>query len=287
MRPLLSGWTLTSCRQAGVADRSGETTLWTDQSSPLSVSKVVQAGIELFRLRYGDSMCVDLLPGRRLRASVTKDVSQRELDHFIADQVIPRTLADAGHLVLHGGAVRRDTCVALVVGVSGRGKSTLCASFGESDLLGDDAMIVSLGEDVEIRAVYRSLRLLPDSLFALYGSSQRSVPIADDAAKHEVTLPTVAGSADVGRTLNAIFILDKRDDHGAISCRTADPAEACMAVTENSFALDPSNIGQARQRLDRASLLVSRIPVFMLNYPRDYARLPEVRAVMIAKMEGC
>jgi hypothetical protein len=57
-----------------------------------------------------------------------------------------------------------------------------------------------------------------------------------------------------------------------------------MTLVENSFSLDPSDLKMARTRMEKASQLAGRIPIFAISYPRDYARLPEVREAILANL---
>ncbi len=59
-----------------------------------------------------------------------------------------------------------------------------------------------------------------------------------------------------------------------------------MALVEQSFALDPTDILCAQQRLRRASEVASAVPTFMLSYPRDYACLPEVRQRILEAVDS-
>ena len=54
-----------------------------------------------------------------------------------------------------------------------------------------------------------------------------------------------------------------------------------MTLVENSFALDPTDTGGALDRLEKASALAKSVPSFAINYPRDYASLPAVRAAIL------
>lgn len=283
---LLREWAVTARGDGEILDHTGETTLWWDREAPLSVNRVARGDEQFYRLRYADEISVDVLGDNRLSAATSAGLRLSTLDHFIVDQVIPRVLAEAGSFVLHSGAVRCGKRIALIVGTSGRGKSTLCASFADAELLGDDAMIVSFGDEVMVRAVYRSLRLLPDSVAALIPSVVDTSLVADHSRKHQVELAALADPAEAPQPLTAIFVLGAPGTNDAIECRPARPADACMAIVENSFALNPADINQARRRLDRARQLVARVPCWQLSYPRDYDRLPEVRAAMLDSMEA-
>ncbi len=60
--------------------------------------------------------------------------------------------------------------------------------------------------------------------------------------------------------------------------------KASIACIANSFALDPTDLDRARVKLERASALAFHIPVFELNFPRDYSRLTQVHAAILAQL---
>jgi hypothetical protein len=59
--------------------------------------------------------------------------------------------------------------------------------------------------------------------------------------------------------------------------------DACMALIENSFALDPGDAGQATGRLTAASGLARAVPAFQISYPRNYEVLPTVRDAILER----
>ncbi len=264
-----------------------ESLLWTDPDGCLSVSSLDQGPANRFRFRQDDRFCVDLFPDKQLIVSATDDVSPQTIDHFIADQVIPRAMAGEGQYILHSAAIRHADRAILVMGASGRGKSTLATSFhlaGDA-IIGDDAIVISWrAESPFATAVYRSLRLLPDSIEALLPTAIETDPVADYTPKRRV--PVSDGKANLGWPLPiaAIFVLAEPQAADSPSIRDMSTAEACMALVENAFALDPTNTSQARERLEKASALARSVPVFAIDFPRDYASLPAVRAAMLERL---
>src|SRR4249919_3720578 len=137
-------------------------------------------GAHAFRcVRAGDEFGFDfpgvaqawVTPDRRITLWRRYDASIESLRHVLLDQILPRVLAQQGHLVLHGAAVQtQGGSTLLMLGDSGMGKSTLAAAFGQSgaDVLSDDGVLITLsqGETHTVHAVpcYAGLRLWPDSL---------------------------------------------------------------------------------------------------------------------------
>lgn len=193
---------------------------------------------------------------------------------------------------MHAGAFRVSKHCALVVGASGRGKSSLVASFDRAGLplIGDDALVISTADGVSCaKAVYPSLRLFPDSIEALFEGSVRTTEVAHYTMKQRINVPVSADIAIQATPILAMFILREPSIRGEIRLDRLSVAESCMSVVENSFALDPSDIFGAAERLRSASALARDVPTFAISYPRDYARLPDVREAVLdecVKLEG-
>jgi hypothetical protein len=204
--------------------------------------------------------------------------SSESVRHLLHDQIIPRILAHEGQLVLHSAGVAGDAGAILLLGPSGSGKSSLAASLHNSGhpLLGDDATVVSTsGGKVTVHAVYRSLRLFPDSIAALIGGPAQLTPVAAYTTKQNVTYPDDR-PADEGMPIRAAFLLEPAHSKTV----TAEPiaaSEACMAFVEHSFWMDPTDLSCVKARMVQASALAGSVSTFRLAYPRQYSSLPAVR----------
>ena len=139
--------------------------------------------------------------------------------------------------------------------------------------MSDDAVIVKKqGDTYRVERVHPSLRLFPDSLEQLFAAAGPTAPVADYTDKRHVTFTPGPDSAP----LLALFrLVDPAND---IHISRLAPAEACMALIANSFALDASNLLETRKRFAKATEVARCIPVYDLHYPRDYAAIPEVHA---------
>jgi len=266
-----------------------EIELWRDSVGLLTLSRPDSAGGNVLRLRFDNQIAIDVRLDEQalVEFATSSDLPQSTRDHFLVDQVIPRMLAHEGRLVLHAGAVEVDQQALLMLGQSGSGKSTLTTSFDRAGhaLLGDDALVISWDEDrPRARTVYPSLRLLPDSIAEFFPDAETS-DVAHYTWKQRIAL-------DVGQKvvdplpIRAIVVIGEpaADDQVRISALTV--AATCMALIENSFMLDPTDMQRVRQRLDLASDLAGKVPGFAISYPRDYGRLPEVRDAMLASLRG-
>ena len=277
----LSRWSVEQgppLRASGVT----EGLLWQDPETPLSIWTLGEREQAGYRLRIS-GLVVDIVPPGRVVIRSTSGLPKTTIDHFLADQVFPRLLADAGSFIIHAGAVRVENEAILLMGDSGRGKSTLVASFDQvgMPLLGDDAMIIdTVGSVATVRAVYPSLRLLPDSIDALMPGKITAGPVAHYSRKERIDVAGDRGNDETAPQICAIFAIGEATAD-VIDIHALSPAEACIALVTNSFALDPSNTAKARDRMERASALARQVPAFDIAYPRDYARLPEVRQAIL------
>lgn len=212
------------------------------------------------------------------------DAAPSTIDHFLFDHAIPRILAASVPLVLHGSAVEIGGRIAVFIGETGAGKSTLGASLHARGhrLLGDDAVIVTEHDGAYFgEAVYPSLRLFPDSISELLGDDVATVPMAAYSDKRHVTEFRNAAAASAPLPIACIFNLATIGD--APSLHPISPRESCMAMMDQSFALDPDDVRAASQRLAVAARLASATACYALSYPHDYACLPHVHALI----EGC
>ena len=277
-------WDVVIGKYSEFQQASRVTPLWRDPYGPLVISRLGRPEAAEYRLHLGDDIQVDVLSGNKIVVVARDGLDDTTLGHFLSDQVFPRMLAGSEELVLHAGAVRIGAGAALFIGASGLGKSTLVTSLDQagSALMGDDAMVItSLDGDHYARPVYPSLRLMPDSIRALLPADIETHPVANYTTKQRVDVPIASARSALATTISAIFLLAVSPDEGQIKLRRLTIANACMAFVQNSFALDPSDTARARDRMEQASALARQVPAFELSYPRDYARLPEVRQAIL------
>jgi hypothetical protein len=205
------------------------------------------------------------------------------LEHLLLDQVLPRLLAQRGHLVAHAGAVHLSEHMIAFMGETGHGKSTLTASFhlGGGTLASDDGLVLQNdGQTVAALPTYPSLRLLPDSLDQLFPQAPRTTPVADYSNKRRVEV-ALNQAVPRARPLTALYLIRSHDHHG-ISIAKASAREASIAILANSFQLDVTDRTRSAALFASATEISEILPVFTLRYPRDYQRLEEVRRAVTA-----
>lgn len=285
--PCPAGWSLSRRDPINSSPESEtEHRLWDDPAGGLTVSRLGAKAAGRYRLCFNDEMTFEVQTGDKLIIDWSeKDPGLRSTkSHALADQLYPRILAHDGNLVLHAGAFEAKNGCILVVGASGRGKSSLVSSFDQAGfpLLGDDALVISRADGLHLaKAVYPSLRLFPDSINALLKENVGMSQVAHYTAKQRIDIPVSADSATEPVPILAMFMLLDPTAEANIRLERLSVAESCMSLVENSFALDPSDGCSAAQRLELASALACQVQAFAISYPRDYTKLPAVREAIL------
>ncbi len=175
-------------------------------------------------------------------------------------------------LIFHAALIcRLDANIALT-GPSGVGKSTLSTALRRLywNVCGDDTIVVFFDRNPPVaQALFPRLRLNPDSARAVCGTDEEDIGI-DSFGKHVFHLREVHDP----KPLDAIFVLAEQEK--TVSVESLRPSDAVAAIIANSFANDPDDIKEASRRFGLAADLASHVPVFRLNYPRDYGIIPRV-----------
>lgn len=283
---LLSAWSVTNIGSQSLPD--------TPPAPPDDIFEdVFPSSIQ----RFGDRFClsfdglarfdIDPAEKRITLFEVQAKALLTDLEHLLYDHVVPRILADLGTVVLHGSAVEIDGRLAVFLGNTGAGKSTLAASLHEAGhlLLGDDAVVVSnQGGEFSGSAVYPTLRLFPDAIDRVLGSAVETSPMAHYSDKLRVNLALASDGTTGTFPLGSLFFLG--GDRGETDPRAEKlaPSASCMALVEQSFALDPKDPGKAAKRLRELSLLAGTIPGYRLTYPRDFDRIDELHQMIFSCM---
>ena len=238
-------------------------------------------------LRFDGLADFEITTGEPVTVSPRPEPStgQETLEHLLLDHVLPRVLAHRGALVLHAGAVRADTETVAFIGETGRGKSTLTASFdlaGQSALSDDGLAITCADQRVLAAPTYPSLRLWPDALEGVFESRPKVAPMAHYSTKRRVVRDAGTSSPQEPTPLKALYVLGEPAVAGDdVSIEPLSEREAVMAIIGNTFQLDPSDKTRASRLFEQAAQVAQRLPAFELSYPREFARLAEVRAAVL------
>lgn len=206
------------------------------------------------------------------------------VQHLLVDQVVPLALAHRGALVLHGGGVLIHGHAVALFGPSGTGKSTLTASLAQdgSGVLADDALVIAPGGGAAgfatlAHPAYPGLRVWPDVLPA--SDDAEGMPfVADYTEKRRVAL--AAGRFVTGpRRLQRLYLLEPDEAASPRIARLSKRA-AVMAILTHSYVLDASDASRLSAQLATACAVLDAADVRTLSFPRDLARLAEVREAL-------
>jgi hypothetical protein len=227
--------------------------------------------------------------GSYISAWLAPDTDEETLQHLLLDQVLPRVLALQGRLVLHSSAVSVDGRIIAFIGDTGQGKSTLAASFHiiGFQLLTDDGLVLKdEGGNIKAIPAYSGLRLLPESVAALFKELPQRKVMASYSYKERVSL---GNNDEINPVeLKALFVLgdpNLGDETKSIRVSRLSQRDACMELVRNSFQLDISNHAQVKTLFAAASSVAEQLPVFSLTYPRDFSRLPDVHDAILQQLK--
>ena len=208
---------------------------------------------------------------------------ENSVRHLLIDQVIPRWLGHAGRLVVHAGGVADGSGRAIgLLGPSGVGKSTLAGALEQRGLrlLNDDCLMLRGGpRGLSCLPAYPGLRIWKDSAAALHGDAEAGTPMAGYGAKRRLRPPGGAGGP---ARLIALFLLGG-DVSTGLRLREASGTEAMFGILESLFSLDVADQQRTSSAFTRAGDLARALPIYRLEYPRDFARLPEICDLVIRR----
>jgi hypothetical protein len=210
-------------------------------------------------------------------------VSDATLQHLYLNQVLPLALSKQGKLVLHASAVEIDGEGVAFIGESGRGKSTLAASFATSGFrfLTDDGLLVEPdGEKYQILPSHPSIRLWQDSEEALVAGAAQKAPAVEFTSKSRFLAGGGIAFCGEPRRLRRVYFLGEGSGQARIFERMA-PSTALIELVKHSFLLDIKERELLVTHFDELSGLASQPIFYRLDYPRRFEDLPQVRQAII------
>ena len=223
------------------------------------------------------------LDGASVTAWPAPGTSTDTVEHLYLNQILPLALSRQGRLVLHASAVEVGDAGVAFIGESGRGKSTLAASFATSGsrFLTDDGLQLHwLDGSCLITPSHASVRLWEDSQEALiHHSATQSLPVDYTAKVRLLAGDQIAFCAEI-RPLQRVYFLGD-GSASTLAIKTMAPPEALMALVKNSFLLDIDEQQLLAWHFEEMVRL-SALPIFFhLDYPRRYEDLPQIRDAII------
>lgn len=244
-----------------------------------------------FLLRFPDLADFEISEdGGTVRSWPAPGISDASLQHLYLNQVLPLALSKGGQLVFHASAVDLDGEGIAFMGCSGRGKSTLAASFATSGFpfLADDGLVIdSSGAESRIIASHPSIRLWEDSQRALIGAGARTAPSVDFTSKERFLAGEEIRFCAQPRRLSRVYFLGEGTEQ-APPFERMTRSDALIELVRHSFLLDIEDRVLLAAHFDKLSSLASRPIFYRLDFPRRFEELGRVRQAILehARAEG-
>jgi hypothetical protein len=221
--------------------------------------------------------------GERVECRPVPGVSNATIEHIYLNQVVPLALSRSGRFVFHASAVDLGGHGAAFMGASGRGKSTLAASFAACGcrFLADDGLILmERAGRPWIAPNAPSVRLWEDSRAAVLAGTDVSAAAAPRSAK--VRYFAGKGLPHRARPLplkNVYFLGAGRTR--SVSIEPLPKGEALIELVRYSFLIDVQAEELLAAHFSALAAIAPRCAFFRLDYPRRFALLPAVRAAIL------
>ncbi|MDG4596632.1 MAG: hypothetical protein P9F75_13240 [Candidatus Contendobacter sp.] len=218
------------------------------------------------------------------------DILETTVQHLYLNQVLPLVLSKLGKLVFHASAVEIGEGAVAFVAESGRGKSTLAASFAVNGcrFLTDDGLVVEPGvQGFEALPSHPSIRLWADSEAALVPPTARRAPPVHYTAKARFLADEDLVFCKQPRPLRRVYFLG--DGRAAtLEWHRLTPAEAVIEWVKHSFLLDIEEKPRLASHFDQVATLANQPIHYHLDYPRRFEDLARVREAIVehARSEG-
>ena len=226
--------------------------------------------------------------GSRTIVCAAPGVGKQTIEQLYLNQVQPLAWSCQQRLVLHGSAIELGDCAVAFLGVSGRGKSTLAASFATSghQFLTDDGLLVErAGGAYVVQPSHPSFRLWDDSRAALMSEAVPFATPADYTTKMRLLARGEVRFCGVPCPLRAIYFLGSGDTE-TVSIEQISMRDAMIELVRHSFLIDIEEREMLAHHFAQLADLVSTAMLFRLDYPRQFKLLAHVRAVVIGHAKG-
>ncbi len=237
-----------------------------------------------YLLRFPDLADFDVsADGLDVTCFPAPEVSEATSQHLYLNQVLPLVLSKLGKLVFHASAVDVAGGAVAFAAESGRGKSTLAASFAVSGsrFLTDDGLVVEpTAKGYQILPSHPSIRLWGDSEEALIAAGVETAPALSYTSKSRFLAGDEVCFCDQPRPLRRVYFLG---DGSAAAPRfeRLSAAEALVEWVKHSFLLDVEERPRLASHFDQVARLAGQPIHYRLDYPRRFEDLEHVRQAIV------
>ncbi len=217
--------------------------------------------------------------GTKILIQEVPGVSPHSVEHLYHNAALPLALSLQGKLVLHGSAVEIGDKAVAFLAESGRGKSTLAASFASNGfrfLTDDGLQIIATDGGYCIHPSHPSIRLWDDSCTSVMKSTTQPLPALDYTAKARFLADENFVFCTEDRALKHVYFLgDGRSEN--VSITPLSGQESFVEMIRHCFLLGIDEREILAENFQQIAEL-SRLPIFYnLDFPRDYDILDQVR----------
>ncbi len=244
-----------------------------------------------YLFRFPDLADFHLLPkAKEIRCYPNPNTPLETIRHLLLDQVMPLILSERGKLVLHASAVVTPEGAIAFLGETGRGKSTLTASFAQRgfSVLTDDCLLVE-EQNGQLFGIpsYPGLRLWPDSISALFGNKSRLPRVAHYADKKRLTARDERlRFATEAAPLHKIYVLAgaQQTEHLMPTIDQLSPRDAFIELITYSYRLRVSGHKRLNKEFERIGRAASSLAVCRLSSPKNLSLLAVVQDAILADL---
>lgn len=218
-----------------------------------------------------------------VRCKPVPNVPISTIKQLYLNQVVPLVQSRSSKLVFHGSAIVADDLALAFVGVSGRGKSTLAASFSSNNhpFLTDDGLLIKKLDDVyQVVPSHASVRLWNDSHSAVLGENAVFEEPLDYTSKLRFPANEKMVHYQKPSKLHKIYFLGAAVTD-EIRITKLSHQKALLELINNSFLLDIEDKKMLTQHFDQLSKFSALGVFYQLDYPRDYSQLANVRQTIL------
>jgi hypothetical protein len=225
---------------------------------------------------------------REIRCYPKPDTTIETIRHLLLDQVIPLVLSSQGKIVLHASAVATPEGAIAFIGNTGRGKSTLAASFIKRGfpLLTDDCLLI---EDRDgglfVKPSYQGLRLWPETVSALFDGKAHLDEVAHYTEKKRLggdknQLPFCNHAVPLKRAY-LLASVEEMDAADSIIITPIPPREALMEMVQYSYRMDINDSDRLKRDFELYSRIATLPLFYRLAHPRDLSLLTSVQQAIL------
>jgi hypothetical protein len=227
-----------------------------------------------YLIRFPDLADFEVSPdGRQVTcAPAAPDVSEATAEHLYLHQVLPLALSKRGKLVFHASSVEVAGGAIAFLAESGRGKSTLAASFAVSGyrFLTDDGLVMEREQrGYAVTPGHPSIRLWDDIHQRLLSPNVEKAPPLKHTSKSRFLTGALIKHCDQSRLLRTAYFLGDGTAK-EITFRRLNPAQTLVEWLKHSFLLDVEDRTLISSHFNRAARLANEIVCYHLDYPRRY-----------------